>query len=182
MSISNQDEAVVDPKRIEPNREEAIAQISDFIVQNETWMLSTSSDEGVIRSRPMLNVNKTFDGELYLLVNNGDQLLQEVKENRQASIAISEPGKSHYVSITGTAEQIDDAKKAELLWNDDCKKWFGAESPVEVITVVRFDVASAEYWDASKNLINQFTEFFSASKTESLSDVTHKVIDWSNGH
>ncbi len=159
-------------------REQAITQIADFIIDNETWMLTTCGSDHVIRSRPMLNVNEKFDGDLYLFANKNDELIRSINENPQSNIVISEPGNARYVSVTGQAKQIDDLKKLELLWNERCSAWFGCQKPDETIAVIRFDVNAAEYWDASQNIFSRIGNFFGGSTTPSMDNVEHSVVQW----
>ncbi|GEM_PF-960461 len=159
------------------DRQQAISQIADFIMDNSTWMLTTSGSDHVIRSRPMLNVNEKFDGELYLFTKTNDNMVCSINENPQSNIVISEPNNHRYVSVTGKAKHINDAKKLELLWNDRCRKWFGLEQPDESIAVIRFDVDAAEYWDTSQNLFGRIGNFFSGS-VPSMDNVKHSVVEW----
>lgn len=167
--------------KVRPDRNEAIDQITNFIVENDTWMLTTCGSDRVIKTRPMLNVNETFDGDLYLFANQDDELLESIEANPQANLVIAEPGNGRYVSLIGKAKQADDAGKLELLWSDRCKIWFEMDSPDESIALVKFDVASAEYWDSSGNVIGRINNFFTHSCEPSIDNVEHSVVEWTRG-
>lgn len=162
------------------NRGEAIAQATAFIVENETWMLTTCGSDHIIRSRPMLNVNQSFDGDLYLFACSDHKFLASLGENPQVNIVICEPSNRRYASITGKAQTIDNPKKSELLWNERCSEYFGAEKPGSDISLVEIDVDDVEYWDASQTMMSKLGKLFRMTSTGlSEADVDHQKVDWS---
>lgn len=160
------------------SREVIIAKLTQIIVDNTTAMLATSGVDHVIRSRPMVNINKQFDGDLYFL-HDTETSTCRVDENPQVNVIISEPANGRFASLTGTAELFRDPKKTELLWNHDCEQYFGMSKPSDTIEVIKIDVQDAEYWDHNESLARRFTRLVKriTGSTPSL-DVQHDKVDW----
>ncbi|QEG24963.1 pyridoxamine 5'-phosphate oxidase family protein [Mariniblastus fucicola] len=164
----------------EPNRDEVIAKLTQFIVSNDTALLVTCGSDHVIRSRPMLNVNQNFTGSLYFLARSDDDVTRYLRENPQANVAISEPESGKYASLIGTADLSDDRKKAELLWTDRCVAWFGTKTPDPDTVVIEIDVEDAEYWDQNKSFGHSLAGMFSTltGGQPGKMEVEHKKVDW----
>ncbi len=163
-------------------RDNAISQASDFIIENKTWMLSTCGSDHVIRSRPMLNINEVFNGDLYFFVRQDDKVLRTICENPQVNIVISEPSNQRYASITGKAHASDDSKKSELLWNQQCVDWFESENPGDMAALIRVDVDDIEFWDSHQLMLSRFGKLLTAAGPGlSENDIEHQKIDWRGG-
>jgi general stress protein 26 len=162
------------------HRDEVILQATTFIVENETWMLTTCGADHIIRSRPMLNVNQSFTGDVYMFTHKDDLIFRSLIENPQVNIVISEPANKRYASITGKARKVDDPKKSELLWDDRCAEYFQIEKPDSDISLVKIDVEDVEYWDASQTIMTKLGKFFQMTSAGlSEADFDHQKVDWS---
>ena len=162
----------------ETSRSTVIANLAELVANNETALLVTCGSDHVIRSRPMLNVNERFEGELYFLTHSGDDLVRAIKDNPRTNVSIAEP--ASYASITGSAEVKSNMKKAELLWNERCTQWFGMEKPSDKIVVIKIDVEDAEYWDQNQSLGYRFAGLFQTltGGRPSQMDVSHEKVGW----
>lgn len=164
----------------EISRQEALKKLSEMIVRNDTAMLVTTDASGVSRSCPMVNINENFDGDIYFLSEKGDEVVRRLASNENASVVIAEVSRGCYANITGTAEVSTDRKKAELLWNDKCRRYYGTSTPGEDVVVIRIDVVDAEYWDCSESFSRQVVRWvkrLTGGDSEAL-DVEHEKVDW----
>ncbi|HEV7368659.1 pyridoxamine 5'-phosphate oxidase family protein [Arenibaculum sp.] len=120
----------------------------DMIGSIQFAMLTTTDEDGTLRSRPMAAVNHDFDGELWFFTRASSHKTLEIDRHHQVNLAYSDPDEQNYVSVSGTATLVRDSAKAKELWKEPMRTWFpdGPDDPDLALLRVRAD--SAEYWDA----------------------------------
>lgn len=161
------------------DRQHAIDQVSEFIVENKTWMLTTLGSDNVMRTRPMLNVNNSFEGTLYLFSIEPDGISEAIRSNPGINLVISEPSSGRFATLLGNAKRIDDDKKAEFLWNDRCASWFNSDQIPSDASLIEIDVASIEYWDVKQSFGSRFVNFVkSLAGFHASEKVEHETISW----
>jgi general stress protein 26 len=129
-------------------------------------MMTTSTSEGTLRSRPMASrVEEEFDGTLWFFSHDQEPKIHEILENPQVNLAFADPSKNDYVSVSGTATLVKDKAKAKELWNPFYKAWFpqGLDDPH--LALIRVDVDKAEYWDSPNSKMVQLAGFVKALVT-----------------
>lgn len=111
-------------------------------------MLTTVEEDGSLRSRPMATQDREFDGNLWFLTQASTPKVDEVQQDRHVNLAYAKPDDNLYVSVSGTAELVQDRQKVKDFWKPFFKAWFpkGEDDPDLALLKVR--VESAEYWDA----------------------------------
>lgn len=107
-------------------------------------MLTTTDDDGSLRSRPMAykQGEKDLKSELWLVkylekfhrkfpssirrffTRTDSSKVPEIKKHSQINVSFSDPSHQSYVSISGRGEVIQDKAKAKELWNPYLKAWF----------------------------------------------------------
>jgi len=105
-------------------RQTAIEHLREMIHDIPVAMLTTIASDSSLHSRPMVNVNKQFDGDLWFFTHYDDPKVAEIVANPQVNVSFVSPSKHRYVSATGNAELVRDPKHRELLWTTDCAPWF----------------------------------------------------------
>src|SRR5690606_2026933 len=72
----------------------------------------------------------------------------EIEADPRVCVAYSDIDNNTYVSVSGTAEVVQDRAKIEEMWNPVYKAWFpdGLDDPT--ICLLRIDVEQAEYLDS----------------------------------
>lgn len=120
----------------------------DMIGSIQFAMLTTTDEDGTLRSRPMAAVNRDFDGELWFFTRASSHKTLEIDRHHQVNLAYSDPDGQNYVSVSGMAELVRDRAKAKELWKEPMRTWFpdGLDDPDLALLRVRAD--SAEYWDS----------------------------------
>lgn len=156
------------------DRQQAIDKLTEMIVNNETALLVSGGSDHVIRSRPMININDRFDGELFFIAEDGSELCKALVANPQCNISISEPSGGNFASIAGKAAVEDNPKRLELLWNDACRKWFEMEQPQSDLRLIKVDVEEAELWNENQSLGSRISSFLTGEEP-----VQHAKVDWS---
>jgi general stress protein 26 len=130
------------------DRDSSIRKLAELIGEIRIAMLTTTTEDGSIRSRPMTTQLAKVDGELWFFTKRESPKADEIRRHRRVSLSYAKPEDNSYVSISGTAELITDQKKAQELWDPSYEQWFpqGASDPSLIL--IRVTVEQAEYWHA----------------------------------
>lgn len=133
----------------QPTREEAIKTLAGLIKGIKFAMLTVTTDQGHLKAHPMTTQQTEFDGDLWFLADKSTEQVQCMRERPEVNVSYSDPGKNNYVSVSGTAELIEDRAKLEELWSDFYKAYFpeGIDDPN--IQLVKVEAHGAEYWEGS---------------------------------
>jgi general stress protein 26 len=108
-------------------------------------MLTTVDEEGHFVSRPMAQQEVEFDGDLWFFSSRNARKVAHLAANPIASVTLS--SNSTWVSISGTAEVVEDAAKADQLWNPFVEAWFPEGPDADSVVLIKFTGETAEYWD-----------------------------------
>jgi general stress protein 26 len=148
------------------DRQEAVEKLGALIRDMPVAMLTTCLPDGSLHSRPMVNVNHHFDGELWFFTHDDDPKAKEIEANRQVNVSFAEPGKGRYVSLAGSAELVRDQTHAEVLWNSTCQQWFpeGWEDPK--LALLKITLQHAQYWDEKTHAMQSLHCVFTGGRTK----------------
>ena len=113
----------------------------------------TTIDKGVLRSRPMATQETDFDGELWFFTSKQTHKAEEIEKDNRVNVSYSEPEDNRYVSMSGTAELVDDRAKIEELWSPTYLAWFPKGLEDENLILLKVSVEQAEYWDATSSSV-----------------------------
>ena len=154
---------------MEDRRQESIGKLNDLINNIGVAMLTTM-DWGILRSRPMATQKVGEDGTLWFMTSSDAHKTEEIEKDRRVNISYASPESNTYVSVSGTAEIINDRAKIEELWNPAYQAWFpkGLDDPT--ICLLKVNVEQAEYWDASSSTLVQLAGFVKALVTGERAD------------
>ena len=154
---------------MQDTREESIKKLNDLIKDVKVAMLTTM-DWGVLRSRPMQTQEFEFDGELWFFTSTDTHKIDEIEKDRRVNASYASPASNTYVSVTGTAQIVQDKDKIEEMWNPIYKAWFpkGLDDPT--LCLLKVLVEQAEYWDASSSTLVQIAGFVKALVTGERAD------------
>ncbi|SJN21458.1 general stress protein [Microbacterium esteraromaticum] len=119
--------------------------VADLIKDFRFAMFTTRHAEGKLVSRPLTVQETEFDGDLWFLVPKSSSPVAEIAAHHEACVSLS--SNDSWVSLSGTAQLVDDRSKIEQLWNPMVDAWFpnGPDDPD--VGVLKFTADSAEYWD-----------------------------------
>lgn len=142
-----------------------IKKLHELIKDIKYAMLTTTEDEGSLRSRPMATLESKSDGYLWFFTKANAPKVHEVEHHHQVNVSYAEPDKQKYVSVSGTAEVVGDRSKMEELWNPVFKAWFpqGLEDPE--IALLKVNVDKAEYWDSPSSQMVRLVGFLKSVTT-----------------
>ena len=154
---------------MQDTKEGSIKKLNDLIKDVKVAMLTTI-DWGVLRSRPMQTQEAEFNGDLWFFTSSDTHKTEEIEKDRRVNVSYASPSSNTYVSVTGTAQIVNDRQKIEELWNPIYKAWFpkGLDDPT--LCLLKVTVEQAEYWDASSSTLVQIAGFVKALVTGQQAD------------
>lgn len=108
------------------------------------------SDE--MRARPMHALIRQEEDAIYFLTDKRHDKDDEIQINDNVCVAFADNGGHRYVSVTGTANLLDDRAKVEELWDPSNKLFWDDENDPN-IRVLRVKPSKAEFWDSPGKLV-----------------------------
>ncbi len=152
----------------------------ELVQDIKTALLVTTGGGGQLHGRPMVAMNKEFDGELWFASRDGTPKLDDINDHPQVLLAYSEPKSQDYVSLSGHAALVRDPAKVKSLWSEPMRVWFPKGPDDPAITLIKVTVDSAEYWDAPSSSWVYATGYAKARLTgEAPKNVgENKVVDF----
>ena len=165
-------------------QEQMIAKVAELIKDINVAMLTTEAEDGLLHSRPMATQKTEFDGTLWFFTGLSTGKISELDWNPEVNVSYAEPSHSRYVSVSGTAEIVNDRAKMEELWSDIYKAWFpqGLDDPD--VCLMKVEVTFAEYWDVPSGKMVQVFGFLKALATGErlkLEGESHGVVEMPSG-
>lgn len=144
-----------------------VKKLRELIKDIKYAMLTTTDDDGSLRSRPMATLQSEFDGDLWFFTSADAPKVHEVEHHQQVNVSYAEPDKQKYVSVSGTAQLVRDRAKIEELWNPLFKAWFtqGLDDPN--LALLKVSVDKAEYWDSPSSQVVRLVGFLKSIATGS---------------
>jgi general stress protein 26 len=146
-------------------RDESIQKLWSMMKDIKVAMLTTAMTDGTLRSRPMMSQNAQFDGDLWFFTGKSTPKVNEIEKRTQVNVSYANPDDNVFVSLSGTAEFVDDKGIKESFWNPAYQAWFpkGLEDPD--LTLLKIHIEQAEYWDAPQGKMVGLFGFFKALAT-----------------
>jgi general stress protein 26 len=139
-----------------------VKKIAEIIKSIKFAMLTTASEDGSLRSRPMATQQVEFDGDLWFFTREDSGKVSEAEQRHEVNVSFADPDKGKYVSTSGEAEIVKDREKMKELWKPIFKTFFpqGLEDPE--LALLKVNVRQAEYWDSASTSIGRAIDFAKA--------------------
>ena len=137
--------------------------VSELISGIRIAMVTTVDDLGKLVARPLSVQEREFDGDLWFLATNDSTAATQLQVNPGAGVTLT--SNDTWISLSGTAETVDDRAKIKELWNPFVDAWFpdGPDDPS--VTLLKFSADSAEYWDTPGGKVATAISFVKAKVT-----------------
>ena len=129
---------------------EAKEKVFELIEDVRFAMFGTYDARGVCHSRPMARLDREGDA-LWFFTSATSRKIGEIARDSRVTLDFADASSQTYVSLTGTAEIIDDRARIEELWSEPLRTWFpdGKDDPdIRAVLVVP---DTAEYWDTTSS-------------------------------
>lgn len=160
--------------------EENVHKLREMIEGIEFAMLTTSEDDGTLRSRPMATQKVEFDGDLYFFTRASAPKVDEVERDRHVCVTYAAPEDGRYVSMSGLAHILRDRAKMEELRSPELKAWFpdGLEDPE--LALLWISVTQAEYWEGPSGTFVYLEGVKTMAAGAAFGDVKGEKLDMEN--
>ena len=148
------------------NKQAQMDTIQAMVKDIKYTMMTTRNGENHLHSCPM-NTTETSIGakEIWFIGHKPSETVDNIKQNPEVNLAYVTQESDKYLSISGTAELVEDEEKLNELWSVMYNAYFeqGKEDPmVQLIKVVPH---GAEYW-ANGNAITSAVKIAAAALTD----------------
>ena len=142
----------------EHSREESLRKLHELIEGIEIATLTTLDADGCLHGRPMATQAMDEEGVLWFYTADHTHKVQEVLLHTEVGVSYSSPERQRYVSVSGKAELVRDHDKLREFWRPELQAWFpqGLDDPN--LALLRIEVESAQYWDASASKLVRLIE------------------------
>ena len=135
-------------------QDDRLVKLREIVKAVDICMLTTTDDEGGLRSRPMSNNRDVdFNGDLWFFTYGSSHKVDEVGRVPQVNASFADVDGQLYASLTGRAEVVRDRAKIEELWKPELRAWFPEGVDTPDIALLKVTVERAEYWDGSQSLV-----------------------------
>lgn len=142
-----------------------VRKLAKLIHGIEIAMLTTATDDGSLRSRPMATQRTDFDGTLWFFTDADAGKVFEVEHDRHVNVVYAEPKDQRYISVSGRASISRDRDKIRELWSPAITAWFPNGVTDPKIALLKVDVERAEYWDNPHGKVVTMIGFMKATLT-----------------
>ena len=143
--------------------EEALTKLRELLAQFRIAFMVTIS-EGRAHARPLGVCGKPdeFDGTLWFITDRRSHKVEEISRGAETTLTFQNDERGTYAHMRGRATVVEDREKLATLYTPDQRTWFpdGPDDPN--MTLVRFDVDDADYWDGHSNLARKAVAFLTA--------------------
>lgn len=154
--------------------EETIKKIKELIKDEKVAMLTTVSPEGKLMSRPMHTQEVEMDKEeIWFITEKDTDKYNDINLNPAVNLAYA--GNS-YVSISGTAEFVQDEDRKKRYWNKIIEKVLNASADDPNVVLVKVTPEVAEFWESGmsvktvKEFVKKMTSSSSLEESNDLKD------------
>ena len=148
------------------------ARVWDLIEKITIPMLVTW-DGKKLHSRPMAAYANREDGSIYFLFDTRQHKDQEVEAYPEVNLAFADTSGQKYVSVSGSADVLNDRAKIKELFSTPAKAWWQTPDDPN-IRILRIAPVEAQYWDAPGTTLS-YVKIMLAAVTGSRPDLGGKA-------
>ena len=129
-------------------------------------MMTTRNDENHLHSCPM-NTTETSIGakEIWFIGHKPSETVDNIKQNPEVNLAYVTQESDKYLSISGTAELVEDGEKLNELWSVMYNAYFEQGKKDPMVQLIKVVPHGAEYW-ANGNAITSAVKMAAAALTD----------------
>jgi len=156
-----------DQTSLSPSAGKARAKLWELIKDIRFAMFTTRHTNGYLHSRPMTTQNRRIDEDtsLWFFMSRANGPVDDVRNDPSVNVVYADPGKDSYVSVSGSAQVVEDATRKEQLWSKMNDAWFPRGPTDPDVALVEVKIVQAHYWDMNDSKIVQLFKMATATVT-----------------
>lgn len=140
----------------------------DLVEKIGFCMLTTQTGRD-LRARPMAAYVERMENAVYFLTDVDSHKDDEIVRSPNVCLAFADPKGQKYVSVSGTAQVLNDRARIKELWSTPAKAWW--DSPDDPsIRILKVTPSFAEYWDSPGTIIS-YVKMAAAAVTSTKPDM-----------
>ncbi|MEO6897014.1 MAG: pyridoxamine 5'-phosphate oxidase family protein [Caldimonas sp.] len=122
---------------------------------------------GHLHSRPMTTQNKALDEDesLWFFMSKRGDPVDDIVADGTVAVIYASPSSDTYVSVSGTAQVVEDMAKKKALWSKMSEAWFPGGTDDPDLALVQVKIVHANYWDVKESKIVQLLTMAKAAVT-----------------
>lgn len=152
--------------------------VSELIEDIRIGMLTTLDDSKNLVSRPMAVMQLDQEGNLWFLTKEHSPKTDQINQNYKVNVAFADVADASYVSVSGTATELQDRAKIEELWSPMAKPWFPEGKDDPELSILKVHIDTAEYWDSTSSRMVRLFEMARAALTgDTYKEGENKVVE-----
>lgn len=161
----------------EGSSENGTEKVRELIKDIKIAMLTHTDHNGNLVSHPMATQDVEFDGDILFIAERNSNKAKDIAAQSPANVNVSYSSSGTWVSVSGTAEVVDDNATLAELWDSFTGAWLegGPENPNNII--IKVHAYSAEYWDSPGAKVVQLANFVKAKVTGQRLEGDNEVVD-----
>lgn len=133
-------------------RAKSITQIAKMMRDLDFCMLTTRSEDGTLRSRPMSNNGEVeFDGDVWFFSAGESRKVADIEADPDVELSYSDPARYLFISMSGEAAIVRDVEKKRELWIEELERWFDDGPDSEDIVLIKVTPGVVAYWNGEEN-------------------------------
>jgi len=153
---------------------EEIEQLGTLIGKADHGILTTTSADGQLVSRPMGVIDRKFDGTLWFFTQDPSHKTDEVRGSDQVNVALQ--AGDGWVSVAGTASVVKDRATIDELWTKEAEAWFENGKDDPTVALLKVDADTAELWTLKDPKVVTLFKYAKAIVTGDTPDVGETKI------
>ena len=143
-----------------------LKKVKELVSDIRIAMLTTVDEGGHLVSRPMACMQMDEQGNFWFFTKKSSPKVEQIEQHeQQVNLSFADAGYSSFVSVSGTATELDDRAKIDELWSDMAKPWFPDGKDDPQLTTLKVTPQLAEYWDSSASRMVRYFEMARAIVT-----------------
>ena len=96
-----------------------LTKVKELVSDIRIAMLTTVDEGGHLVSRPMACMKMDEQGNFWFFTKKSSPKVEQIEQHeQQVNISFADAGDSSFVSVSGTATEVDDRAKIDELWSD----------------------------------------------------------------
>ncbi|MEH2116376.1 pyridoxamine 5'-phosphate oxidase family protein [Nostoc sp.] len=146
------------------DRDQQIKKLYELIKDIDYGMFTTVDDDGSLHSYPMSKSGEiNSDNILWFFTYADSHKVTEIEHHKQVNVSFSSSEQQRYVSISGTAQLVEDRNKLRELWKPELQTWFPKGLDEPNIALLKVNINQVNYWESVSNFQPQTISFLTPS-------------------